>query len=323
MEILKEIDITEIENIQIGHAQNFKAATGCTVILCKKGAVTGLDVRGGGPASRESELLNPRATTDIIHAVLLSGGSAYGLDAAGGVMRYLEERNIGYKIGGGVVPLVCESCIFDLALGNFHVRPDQKMGYEACQDAEHSNCKSGILGAGTGATVGKICGPDRMMKSGLGCYAVQLEGLKVGAVVAVNAFGDVFDDKTGKKLAGLLNKEKSAFEDSEMEIYRQYELDAGFVGNTTIGAIITNAKFSKAQMGKIAAMAQNGIARTVRPVHTSVDGDSVYAMSVGEESGDVDVVGTLASQVMAEAIKQAVLSTPNAYGHPGAKDFLK
>ena len=205
---MKEIKIQELENIKIGSAENKDAATGCTVILCEQGMAAGLDVRGGGPASRETELLKPTAAAESIHAVLLSGGSAFGLDAAGGVMEYLEERNIGFDVGITKVPLVCESCLFDLMVGDHRVRPDKAMGYAACENAEKGNYRDGNFGAGTGATVGKFYGPEFCMKSGIGSYAVQIGELQVGAIVAVNALGDIYDWKNGKKVAGLLAKDK-------------------------------------------------------------------------------------------------------------------
>ena len=208
--MMREIGIMEVGGFQVGHAQDLEAATGCTVILCDRMSSAGLDVRGGGPASRESQILAPVAAAQGINAVLLSGGSAFGLDAAGGVMRYLEERGIGFQVGVTVVPLVCASCLFDLALVNHRVRPDAAMAYRACEDAyRKSRGDSGCIGAGTGATVGKFHGQEYLMKSGLGCYALQVGELKVGAVVAVNALGDVFDCDTGKKLAGMLNEEKT------------------------------------------------------------------------------------------------------------------
>ncbi len=314
---MKQIAITEIENIYIGNAQNKEAGTGCTVLLCPQGAPTGLDVRGGGPASRESELLRPVATADVIHAVLLSGGSAFGLDAAGGVMRYLEERDIGFDVGITKVPLVCESCIFDLMLGDYRVRPDQAMGYEACEQAYCGGYQDGCYGAGTGASVGKFRGREHAMKSGIGSYAVQIGELKVGAIVALNAAGDIYDWKNGQKVAGLLAPDKQNFLCTEEEMYRSYEVVKNkFVGNTTIGAVITNGCFTKTEMNKIASMTHNGYARAIRPVHTTSDGDSIYAMSVGQVEADLDVVGTLAAEVMAEAILQAVRHAQGAYGLP-------
>lgn len=321
--LLREIPFSEIENVAVGHAQDLDNATGCTVILCENGAPAGLDVRGGGPASRETQLLDPVADNNGIHGLLLSGGSAFGLDAAGGVMKYLEERNIGFDVGVGVVPIVCASCLFDLVIGSARIRPDADMGYRACQDAANKRSDSGCIGAGTGATVGKLRGPEYMMKSGLGCYAVRLGELKVGAVAAVNALGDIYDLDTGKKLAGLLAPAKDGFLDSETEFYRSYaDMKNLFTGNTTIGAIVTNGKFNKIHMKKIASMAHNGYARTIRPVHTSVDGDSIYGLSTGDVTASLDVTGTLASLVMARAVNRAVLSATAMGGCPAARDFF-
>mgnify|MGYP001774256778 FL=1 len=317
---MKEIAITEIEQIRIGNAQNREAATGCTVILCEEGAAAGVDVRGGGPASRETQLLNPLAAADKIHAVLLSGGSAFGLDAAGGVMKYLEERGVGVDTGVAKVPLVCTSCLFDLQIGSKDIRPDREMGYLACS----GDYRDGNYGAGTGATVGKFKGTEFMMKTGIGSFALQEGPLKIGAIAAVNALGDVFDYQTGEQIAGLLNEEKNGLRSTENEMYRQcLEVRDLFTGNTTLGASITNADFDKAQMNKIAAMAQNGYARSIRPVHTQADGDTVYALSTGEVTADLNAVGTLAAQVMAEAIRSAVFSAESAYGLPCAADFMK
>lgn len=321
---MKEIRITEIENIRIGSAENAEAGTGCTVIIAENGMAAGLDVRGGGPASRESELLKPLATAQEIHAVLLAGGSAFGLDAAGGVMRYLEERGIGFDVGVTKVPLVCESCLFDLAVGDARIRPDQAMGYAACENAQTGNYRDGNYGAGCGATVGKLYGKDFCMKSGIGSYAVQIGELKVGAVVAVNALGDIYDWKTGEKAAGLLAQDKKSFLALDQEMYRSYEVvENRFTGNTTIGAIITNAKFDKSRLCKIAGMAHDGYARAIRPVHSSADGDSIYALSTGTIAADLDMVGTLAAEVMAEAILRGVKSAEAAYGLPAWRDLRK
>ena len=317
-----EISIKDIENIKIGAAENFEGGTGRTVIICENGAPVGLDVRGGGPASRESELLKPTAAADSVHAVLLSGGSAFGLDAAGGVMKYLEERGVGFDVGITKVPLVCESCLFDLTVGDKDIRPDKEMGYAACVNAEAGNYRDGSVGAGVGATVGKLYGMDYCMKSGIGSYAVQTGELQVGAIVAVNALGDIFDHKTGKKIAGLLNEEKNGFRSTTDEMLKNYSVKENkFVGNTTIGIVITNARLNKTELNKIASMTHNGYARSIDPVHTSADGDSIYAMSVGEVSADMDMVGTLAARVMAEAIVKAVKSAESMYGYKSAKDL--
>ena len=319
----KEIPITSMKGFRIGHAQDEAHATGCTVILPEKKAVCGVDVRGGGPASRETQLLNPMMSNDGINGLLLSGGSAFGLDAARGVMAYLEKKKQGVKVGDAIVPIVVGSCIFDLGCVDGSVRPDAKMGYAACVDAQKNEERSGNVGAGLGATVGKIWGAERSMKSGLGCYAVQVGTLQVGAVVVVNAIGDVFELDSRRQLAGLLNKDRSAMMESEKEAVKLLQLASQFSLNTTIGAVITNACLDKAEMNKVAAMASNGIARTIRPVNTSMDGDSIYAMSVGKVKSCADVVGTLAAHVLGMAVNRAVLETEEKYGYLSAQSFLK
>lgn len=320
---MKEISIKDFRNIQIGQAENVQAGTGCTVFLLgREGASVGLDVRGGGPASRESELLKPLATAQVIHAILLAGGSAFGLDAAGGVMRYLEERGIGVDVGATRVPLVCQSDLFDLTVADAHTRPDAAMAYEACVNAETGNYRDGNHGAGTGATVGKLLGMEHCMKSGIGSYAVQVGNLQVGAVVAVNAVGDVYDYENGRKIAGLLAADGKTFLDSELAALQAIEAQAEkFVGNTTLGVILTNARLDKAHLCKIAGMAHDGYARAIRPVHTSMDGDSIYAVSLGDVPADMDVVGTLAARVMAKAIVRAVQAAEPAYGLPSAGEI--
>ena len=313
---IKEIKITDIENIKVGSAQDKEAATGVTVLICEKGAAAGITVMGGGPASRDSNLLDPLSSGKMIHGVLLGGGSAFGLDAAGGVMKYLEEKGIGYDTGFAKVPLICQSDIYDLGVGRSDRRPDKEMAYEACMNAEKNEPEEGNVGAGTGACIGKIFGKERAMKSGLGIYAVEVGNVKVGAVVAVNSFGDIFED--GKKIAGLLNEEKNGLSDSEEELYETYTKEANlFVGNTTIGCIVTNAKFDKSEMNKIAKMAHNGVVRSINPVNTTADGDSVYAMSVGDVEANLDMVGTLAARVMSKAIARAIKTAHSAYGLKG------
>lgn len=320
---MREIAITQIGNIKIGNMQDTVSATGCTVILSEQGACCGIDIRGGGPASRETALLSPLAAADKIHAILLSGGSAFGLDGAGGIMQYLEEKNIGFDTGYGKVPLVCASCIFDFSVGLSQVRPGRKMVYKACQQAEKNIIEEGNVGAGCGASVGKYNGAEHMMKSGLGVYAVQVGEVKVGAIVAVNALGDIYELDSNKILAGMLDGSKKNFANTEKSIIENNEkkIDLFSGNNTTIGAIITNAAFNKTELTKVAAMAQNGLARTIRPVHTMADGDSVYALSAGTLSADINSVGTLASYVMAKAINRAVLSAKPAYGLKSAQSF--
>lgn len=322
---MKEIAITEIKQIKIGNAQNEEAATGLTVLLCEGGVVCGVDIRGGGPASRETPLLDPLAAAERIHAVVLSGGSAFGLDAAGGVMQYLEERGIGFDTGIAKVPLVCQSCIFDLGVGDKTVRPTQEMAYAACENAQNSSFRPGNHGAGTGATVGKLLGGDYMMKTGIGAYALELaNGLQVGALVCVNALGDVYDEH-GEQIAGLLDETKAGLRSTKEMMYASCDAPAAptLHANTTIGAVITNAAFSKAEMNKIAAMAHNGYARAIAPVNTTADGDSVYALSVGTLAADVNLVGTLAADVVQKAIYSAVWEAESAYGLTCARDIVK
>ena len=319
----KEITIDRIQGIHIGQAENTEAATGLTVLVSEQGMRAGLDVRGGGPASRDSQLLNPLTAAEIVHAVVLGGGSAFGLGAANGVMQYLEEHGIGFDVGVTKVPLVVQSDIFDLTVGDKSVRPDPAMGYEAVKNAlESPNYRDGNYGAGCGATVGKLAGMETCMKSGIGSYAIQIEDLQIGAIVAVNSLGDIFDWKDGKKVAGLLAEDKKSFRDSVGLMKESIQVHENrFVDNTTIGAIITNAHFTKSQLCKIAGMTHNGFARSIRPVHTSADGDSIYALSVGELSADQDLVGTLAAEVLSEAILRAVTSAEGAYGFPAVKDL--
>lgn len=319
----KEIPINKIKNFRIGHAQDYDNATGCSVIICEKGAPCGVDIRGGGPASRETNLLEPTASNNGIHGLLLGGGSAYGLDAAAGIMQYLEEHKIGLKVGKAIVPIVSGSCIFDLGLVNDKVRPDKAMGYEACIDSEKNEIKEGNVGAGTGATVGKMLGVNHSMKTGVGTFAVEVGRLQVGAIVVLNAIGDVFELDSNKKLAGLLNKDKTEMISSEVEAVKLLQLKSLFTSNTTIAAIITNAKLSKTEMNKVAALASNGIARTIRPVNTSMDGDSVYALSCGNVKSCDDVVGTLGAYVLGKAIERAALKAESKYGLKSASDFIK
>lgn len=319
--MIKEINIKDIENVKIGNAEDREKGTGVTVIICEKGAPAGLDIRGGGPASRESGLLNPLAAAERIHAVVLSGGSAFGLGSADGVMQFLKEKQIGFETGIVPVPLVCSSCIFDLAIGEKDAFPDKAMGYRACKNAEKSNYKDGNYGAGCGATVGKLMGKNFAMKSGIGSYAMQVGKLKVGAVACVNALGDIIDEN-GKIIAGLLSDDKKSFRNSEETLYMMcMQAENLFASNTTIGAIITNASLDKTKMNKVAQMAHNGMARAICPVHTSADGDSIYALSVGDVEASPDVVGTLAARVMQRAIINAVNNTEAAYGLPSAKEI--
>lgn len=317
------ISVNEIKGIRIGQVENIEAATGCTVFLSESGMRAGLDVRGGGPASRDSQLLNPLMAANVVHGIVLAGGSAFGLDAAGGVQSYLEEHDIGFDVGVTKVPLVVQSDIFDLTVGDMKIRPDKEMGYKAARLAfEAPNYRDGNYGAGVGATVGKYCGMDTCMKSGIGSSAIRLGDLEIGAVVIVNALGDIFDHRSGKKIAGLLKEDKTGFRDTIGLMRSSTEVvENKFTANTTVGIVITNAYFEKPQLCKIAGMVHDGYARSINPVHTSADGDSIYAVSLGNVSADQDVVGVLAAEVMCEAIKCAVDSAESAYGFPAVRDL--
>lgn len=320
---MKEISIYDIGDIRIGQTENREAGTGCTVFLSEAGMHAGLDVRGGGPASRETPLLSPLSSAQKIHGVVLAGGSAFGLSAAGGVMRYLQEHDIGFDVGVTRVPLVVQSDLFDLTVGAADVYPDEAMGYKACEKAfQEANYRDGNYGAGCGATVGKIAGMEYCMKTGIGSYALQERDLKIGAVVALNALGDVFDWKSGRQIAGMLNEDRSGFADTSGVMKKSIRtLKNRFVENTTLGVIITNARFHKNSLCKIAGMGHDGYARSIRPVHSSIDGDTIYALSVGDVAADRDVVGLLAAEVISEAIIRAVTSAESACGFPAAKEL--
>ena len=304
--LLKEISIKEMDGLRIGNAMNTEAKTGVTVLIFDKGAKVGVDISGGGPAARETHLADPLTADNPVNAIMLSGGSAYGLAAADGIMQYLEEHRMGYDTGFAIVPLVCGSCIYDLCFGRADIRPDKQMGYAACIDAEQNNVSSGNYGAGCGATVGKIKGMEYASNSGLGIYAASLGELKMAAIVVVNALGDVYDPETGMEIAGLKSEDGLSFLDSCAELYKISERTDMFTGNTTIGVIVTNGKFSKSEMSKIASMARNAYARCINPVGTMADGDTIYAASIGEVSADINVAGTMAADVMAKAIINAV-----------------
>jgi L-aminopeptidase/D-esterase-like protein len=321
--------ITDVSGIEVGHAQNDEALTGCTVILCRKGAVAGVDVRGGAPGTRETDLLNPINLVEKVHAIVLAGGSAFGLDAASGVMKYLEEKKIGFNTGVARVPIVPAAILFDLSLGRADVRPDSAMGAQAAASASSSPPAEGNVGAGTGASIGRMFGTSLGMKSGLGTASMDIGGgVIVGAIVAVNAVGDVVDPKNGEIIAGLrsgkigplrIGKKDSFANTLEM---MKTPLGRGVFGltsrsNTVIGAVATNAKLTKAQATKVAQMAQDGFARTIRPAHTMLDGDVIFALSTGSKKADVSIIGAFAAEVMAQAILRAVKMAKPAGGLPG------
>lgn len=320
---MKEIPVTAIPAIRIGQIEDAEAGTGCTVLIGQAGMRAGLDVRGGGPASRESQLLNPLMAARPIHAIVLAGGSAFGLGAANGVMACLEARGIGYDTGFALVPLVAQSDIYDLSVGRSDVRPDAAMGYEAARLAlEAPNYRDGNYGAGCGASVGKIAGMGTAMKTGIGSCAVQVGALQVGAVVVLNALGDVRDWRTGHQVAGLLTEDRTALRSTMDYMCSSIKVvENRFTGNTTLAVVITNAMFDRAQLCKIAGMAHDGYARSINPVHTTADGDSIYAVSVGNIPADQDLVGALSAEVVSAAILRAVESADGAYGLPAARNL--
>lgn len=318
---MKQIDFVEVGGIEVGHAENLHAATGCTVVIAPAGATVGVDVRGGAPGTRETDLLDPVNLVQQAHAVLLTGGSAFGLDAAGGVMQYLEEKGIGFDVQLTHVPIVCGAALFDLPVGDHRIRPDKAMGYLACQNASANERRQGSVGAGAGATVGKILGMDRAMKGGVGSFALQYEDLKIGALIAVNCLGDVIDPLSGKKLAGPLAQDgHSLLDTEEIMIQTCTEKKSLFSGNTTIGVVATNAALTKAQAQKLASMAQNGYARTLRPAHSMYDGDTIFAMGTGMLEVDLSVLGLLAARVVEQAVVAAI---KNAQSLGGVKSWTQ
>ena len=302
--------ITDVRGIEVGHAQDEVALTGCTVILCRKGAVAGVDVRGGAPGTRETDLLDPVNLVEKVHAVVLAGGSAYGLDAASGVMHYLEENKIGLKTGAAKVPIVPAAILYDLSLGRADVRPDSAMGYRAAASASSNPPEEGNVGAGAGASVGKMRGMKYAMKSGVGTWSVKLSGVVIGALVAVNPVGDVVDPNNGKVIAGLRSG-------TTLEWMKKKQSPPAVKSNTVIGVIATNAKLTKAGATKVAQMAQDGLARAIRPAHTLFDGDTIFALSTGEKKADVSMVGAYAAEVMEQAILRAVRMAASAGGVQG------
>jgi L-aminopeptidase/D-esterase-like protein len=321
--------IVAVRGIEVGHAQNDAALTGCTVILCRKGAVAGVDVRGSAPGTRETDLLDPINLVQKVHAIVLAGGSAFGLDAAGGVMRYLEEHRIGFNTGVAKVPIVPAAILYDLNLGDKNVRPDAEMGYQACLDASTNRVIEGNVGAGSGASVGKLFGAALAMKSGVGSASLDIgNGIVVGATAAVNAWGDVIED--GKIIAGLRSGRLGPLRVGGGEYFadtlKMMRTLAGrsvmrlaTKANTVIGVVATNAALTKVEAAKVAQMAHDGLARVIRPAHTMLDGDTIFALSTGNKKSDVTTIGSFAAEVMARAILRAVKMSASAGGLPGLK----
>lgn len=317
--------LTAIEGIRVGHAHNLDAPTGCTVILCPDGTVGGVDQRGGAPGTRETDLLRPMHLVQHVNAIVLSGGSAYGLAASDGVMRYLEEENIGYPIGeNGVVPIVSSAIIFDLDLGDAKIRPDADMGYLACQNATSNPVGEGSVGAGAGARVGMMRGPQFGCKSGIGSATVELPGgLIVSALIVVNALGDVVDER-GATLVGVRGEDNQFL--GALNILPQMATlsirEDKTVSNTVVGVVATNAKLTKEETNKVAQMAQDGLAQAIRPAHTMFDGDTIFALAIGEiENSNVNVIGAFAAEATAQAIRRAVLAATSLAGMPSLTEL--
>ena len=320
--------LTDVGGLRVGHFTDGRRPTGCTVVLFDNGAVAGVDVRGSAPGTRETDLLQPVNTVERINAIIISGGSAFGLDTATGVMRYLEENKQGFPFGGVVVPIVPAAILFDLNVGDPKIRPDADAGYAACQAASGGAVAEGNVGAGAGATVGKFFGFGTAMKGGLGTASMRLgqTELVVAALVAVNAVGDIYDARSGKILAGALTADRLRFRDSVAQI-----AGGALIGhsgshagaNSTIGIVATNATLTKTEMSKVAQMAHDGFARSIYPVHTAVDGDTIFSAATGSVKGKADVttVGVLAAEVMARAVRRAVMTPTSIPGYMAHRDL--
>lgn len=315
--------ITDVLGIKVGHYTDKKAATGCTVILCEQGAVAGVDVSGSSPGTRETDLLRPGNLVEKVQAVVLSGGSAFGLDAATGVMRYLEERGFGYETSAGKVPIVPAAIVFDLNIGDSRTRPGADEGYQACLAAADGKVTEGCIGAGTGATVGKILGVERAVKSGLGTASQTIAGdVVVAALVVVNAVGDVIEPGTERILAGPRKPDGRGFL-STSQLWKGQFNEAVPPFNTVIGVVATDARLSKAEASRLAHVAQVGIARTIDPCHTMYDGDALFTLSLGERKADLSALGAAAAEVVAGAIVRAIQKAQTLAGMPAAKDVSK
>lgn len=302
--------ITDVEGIKVGHSDSIEGMTGCTVVICEKGATGGVDVRGSAPGTRETDLFKAEKMVDKVHAVVLAGGSAYGLDSSSGVMKFLEEKDIGFDVGVTKIPIVASAVLFDLNIGDFRIRPDNNMGYSAALLATEKENRQGNIGAGMGATVGKILGPKNAMKSGLGSASIKLGDLVVAALVCVNSFGDIYEN--GKQIAGVYDYKNNKMLNT-IDIMKGDDINISFpMRNTTIGIIATNVILTKAEGNKIAEMAHNGYARSINPVHTMLDGDTIFTMGTNKISSDVNLVGTLAAEVMSKAITNGI---KNANGY--------
>jgi L-aminopeptidase/D-esterase-like protein len=324
-----ERGLTAVDGIKVGHHTLTERPTGCTVVIAEKGATAGVDVRGSAPGTRETDLLNPTATVDQVHAIVLAGGSAFGLDSATGVVRYLEQNGIGFRFGGAVVPIVPAAILFDLNVGDGRIRPTADCGFAAAQAATTGPVAEGNVGAGAGATVGKMGGRGRAglaMKGGIGSASiVRADGLVVAALVAVNARGDIVDPRTGKIVAGARTEDGKGLIDVRT-LLRGAAKDLPApepLQHTTIGVVATNATLTKSQATKVAQMAHDGLARAIVPAHTSGDGDAIFALATGTRTGaaDVDTIGALAADAMSDAILRAVRAATGIPGYPAVRDL--
>lgn len=296
---------TDVGNIRLGHAQDLEGGTGLTIILPDPGNTAGVDVRGGAPGTRETDLLNPLNQVSEVSSIILSGGSAYGLEAASHLMKILEKEGLGFDVGVGIVPIISQAVLFDLAYKNPKARPDYAMTQKAFEAATYEDKSQGIVGAGTGATVGKGLGPEYLVKSGLGQASIKKGDLVVSAIVAVNAFGDIFDYHKGLQIAGPTKDGKIL---KTMDFIDQILGSFADIkpSNTTIGAVATNATFSKTELTKIAGMAHDGYARSINPVHTLFDGDTIFSLATNKVKANINLVGALAAEAMSMAIANAI-----------------
>lgn len=332
---MKFDSIEKVPGFKIGHAQNNEALTGCTVILCDDNSIGGVDQRGGSPGTRETDLLRPMHMVETVNAILLTGGSAYGLDAAAGVMKYLEERKKGINVGPTVVPIVPAAVLLDLAVGDPNVRPDSAMGYQACLNASNETPLQGNYGAGTGATVGKILGISQSMKGGIGHSAIEIgNGVWIGAIIAVNALGDVVDPVGRNIIAGARTFRKSIVKIGDNDLFaNSLSIMASYFGqkslsfasrqNTVIGAVLTNAKLTKEETNKLAVSGQNGLVLSIQPSHTMFDGDTIFAVSSQKKASNINSVAAFAPLVVAQAIDNAIRSAKGIPGIPSYQDLTE
>ena len=302
--------IARVQGIQVGHFTDPRRPTGCSVVLCPQGAVGGVDVRGAAPGTRETDLLDPSHLVQQVHGITLSGGSAWGLDAASGTVRWLEEQGAGLDIGVGRIPLVPAAVLFDVMLGDMRIRPDAAAGYAACQAASHERPAEGSVGAGAGAVVGKIFGHARAMKGGIGTASFTVDGVTVGALVACNALGDVYHPHTGQLLAGARTADGQQLLGARDALLRGEAPSAILAGsNTTLGVVATDAQIAKPQAQRLATVAHDGLARTINPVHTMSDGDTLFALGTGQSGRSLGLMTlfTLAAEAVALATARAIL----------------